>query len=60
MPFNMEPTKCHSTRSPPSAALKDETQMLFNMEPTKCEGWDWYQWEHLPQPLFRPLENSLV
>ncbi|OVA06765.1 NUDIX hydrolase domain [Macleaya cordata] len=38
------------------AVLKEETQMPQNMEPTKCDGWDWYEWEHLPQPLFRPLE----
>jgi 8-oxo-dGTP diphosphatase len=22
------------------------------MEPEKCEGWDWYDLDHLPQPLF--------
>ena len=25
------------------------------LEPHKCEGWEWFDWEHLPQPLFSPL-----
>ncbi|KAK4260901.1 hypothetical protein QN277_003962 [Acacia crassicarpa] len=28
-----------------------------NMEPNKCEGWDWYEWENLPKPLFEPLQK---
>ena len=23
-----------------------------NLEPTKCEGWNWYDFENLPEPLF--------
>jgi 8-oxo-dGTP diphosphatase len=22
------------------------------LEPDKCEGWHWFQWNNLPQPLF--------
>jgi 8-oxo-dGTP diphosphatase len=29
------------------------------MEPDKCTGWDWYNWNHLPQPLFLPIQNLL-
>jgi len=26
------------------------------LEPEKCEGWDWYDVDNLPQPLFLPTE----
>ncbi|MEI6842907.1 MAG: NUDIX hydrolase [bacterium] len=26
-------------------------------EPDKCEGWEWFEWEHLPEPLFLPIQN---
>ncbi|XP_043692384.1 nudix hydrolase 1 [Telopea speciosissima] len=39
------------------AVLKDTLQSPQNMEPTKCDGWDWYDWNHLPEPLFGPLET---
>ncbi len=29
------------------------------LEPNKCEGWAWFDWNHLPQPLF-PSITSLV
>jgi 8-oxo-dGTP diphosphatase len=29
------------------------------MEPEKCTGWNWYNWNHLPQPLFLPIQNLL-
>ena len=28
-------------------------------EPEKCEGWEWYRWTSLPQPLFLPLRTLL-
>ena len=30
-----------------------------NLEPDKCEGWQWCEWDKLPQPLFLPVENLL-
>jgi 8-oxo-dGTP diphosphatase len=26
------------------------------MEPDKCEGWDWYDLDHLPSPIFWPTQ----
>ena len=26
-------------------------------EPDKCERWEWFEWSHLPRPLFIPVEN---
>ncbi|HET7042956.1 MAG TPA: NUDIX domain-containing protein, partial [Gemmatimonadales bacterium] len=26
-------------------------------EPEKCEGWHWYSWDALPEPLFLPLRS---
>jgi 8-oxo-dGTP diphosphatase len=34
--------------APASATLK-------TMEPDKCEGWVWFEWSDLPEPLFAPL-----
>lgn len=39
------------------AILADPDQIPQNLEPEKCEGWDWYDWNDLPQPLFGPLET---
>lgn len=30
-----------------------------NLEPDKCEGWAWFDWDHLPAPLFAPLQTLL-
>lgn len=30
----------------------DQAALLRNCEPEKCEGWDWYDSEALPEPLF--------
>lgn len=27
------------------------------MEPDKCEGWRWFDWDALPDPLFLPIQN---
>jgi 8-oxo-dGTP diphosphatase len=29
------------------------------MEPEKCEGWDWYDLENLPQPLFSTIPSYI-
>jgi len=29
------------------------------LEPEKCEGWDWYDLNNLPQPIFEPCEMSI-
>jgi 8-oxo-dGTP diphosphatase len=34
--------------APASDALK-------TMEPRKCEGWLWFEWSSLPEPLFAPI-----
>ncbi|KAK6157718.1 hypothetical protein DH2020_011966 [Rehmannia glutinosa] len=39
------------------AFLADHNQTPQNVEPEKCEGWDWYDWNDLPKPLFGPLET---
>lgn len=26
-----------------------------NVEPDKCEGWAWFRWDAMPEPLFAPL-----
>ena len=26
-------------------------------EPTKCAEWRWFDWDHLPEPLFLPIAN---
>ncbi|XP_051149476.1 nudix hydrolase 1 [Andrographis paniculata] len=42
------------------AALVDPGQKLINPEPDKCDGWDWYDWNDLPKPLFEPLETAIL
>ncbi|CAN1296273.1 Nudix hydrolase 1 [Linum perenne] len=37
----------------------DQNQVPQNMEPDKCYGWDWYDWDDLPSPLFWPLEKMV-
>lgn len=41
------------------AVVADPNQQPLNVEPEKCDGWDWYEWDDLPKPLFRPLENMV-
>jgi 8-oxo-dGTP diphosphatase len=26
-------------------------------EPEKCAGWDWFDWDEMPEPLFLPIVN---
>ena len=30
------------------------------LEPDKCGGWEWFDWDELPSPLFLPIENLLA
>ncbi len=30
-----------------------------NCEPDKCEGWQWFEWTSMPEPLFAPLQSLL-
>ena len=32
---------------------------LKTMEPEKCSDWNWFSWENLPQPLFKPILNLI-
>ncbi|KAK1389908.1 hypothetical protein POM88_018086 [Heracleum sosnowskyi] len=38
-------------------ALEDDDQVPENVEAEMCDGWDRYDWENLPSPLFGSLEN---
>ena len=29
------------------------------LEPEKCASWGWYDWNHLPQPLMKPIVHLL-
>ena len=29
------------------------------IEPDKCEGWEWFEWNNFPTPLFLPITNLL-
>ena len=31
-----------------------------NREPDKHEGWDWFEWNRLPRPLFLPVSNFVA
>ncbi|XP_021718226.1 nudix hydrolase 1-like [Chenopodium quinoa] len=41
------------------SSLTNTDQVPQNVEPEKCDGWDWYDWDNLPQPLFWPLEKMV-
>lgn len=29
------------------------------LEPEKCEGWDWFSWDNLPNPLMVTTQNAI-
>ncbi|CAK9149072.1 unnamed protein product [Ilex paraguariensis] len=41
------------------AVLADPDQVPQLLEPEKCYGWDWYNWNNLPEPLFGPFETMV-
>ncbi|KAK9054191.1 hypothetical protein SSX86_025269 [Deinandra increscens subsp. villosa] len=41
------------------AHLSDPNQTPQNIEPDKCEGWEWYDLNNLPEPMFGPLKEML-
>ncbi|XP_060672851.1 geranyl diphosphate phosphohydrolase [Ziziphus jujuba] len=41
------------------AYSRDPLQEPENLEPTKCDGWDWYEWDNLPKPLFLPVQKMV-
>jgi 8-oxo-dGTP diphosphatase len=32
---------------------------LILLEPDKCEGWEWFEWNALPSPLFLPVASLI-
>jgi 8-oxo-dGTP diphosphatase len=36
-----------------------ESGVVEVREREKCQRWDWFEWKHLPQPLFLPIQNLL-
>ncbi|KAJ8774683.1 hypothetical protein K2173_017129 [Erythroxylum novogranatense] len=57
--FLEEPKPSHYVTVFVRAFLTDPTQVPQNLEPDKCYGWDWFNWDSLPQPLFWPLEKMV-
>ncbi|PON87939.1 Nucleoside triphosphatase YtkD [Trema orientale] len=57
--FLEEPKKGHKVTIFMRAVRRDPQQMPQNVEPDMCDGWDWYEWDNLPQPLFWPLQNMV-
>ncbi|KAH7533665.1 hypothetical protein FEM48_Zijuj04G0155700 [Ziziphus jujuba var. spinosa] len=41
------------------AYSRDSLQEPENLEPTKCDGWDWYERDNLPKPLFLPVQKMV-
>jgi 8-oxo-dGTP diphosphatase len=37
-----------------------ESGELKVMEPEKCSEWQWFSWDKLPEPLFKPIENLII
>ena len=31
-----------------------------NREPNQCEGWEWFAWNQLPSPLFKPVQSLVA
>ncbi|CAL8994851.1 unnamed protein product [Prunus brigantina] len=58
--FSEQPKPSHYVTVFMRGVLADgDDQLPQNLEPTKCDGWDWYDWANLPEPLFWPLEKMV-
>lgn len=33
--------------------------VLTLLEPHKCEGWEWFDWDAMPHPLFAPVQSLI-
>lgn len=59
--FTQEPRPSHYVTIFMRALLADDDERVpQNLEPNKCDGWDWYNWDDLPRPLFWPLEKMVL
>ncbi|KAL1568491.1 geranyl diphosphate phosphohydrolase-like [Salvia divinorum] len=56
----LEPKPMHLIAVIMRAVLADPNQEAINMEPEKCDGWNWYDWDHLPSPLLLTLETAIL
>ncbi|XP_057809952.1 nudix hydrolase 1-like [Salvia miltiorrhiza] len=56
----MEPRAMHLVAVMMRAALAHPNQQPLNVEPLKCDGWDWYDWDHLPNPLLLTLQTAIL
>ncbi|XP_050224086.1 nudix hydrolase 1 [Mercurialis annua] len=54
--FLDQPIPSHYVTVNLRAVLADSDQVPENLEPDKCYGWDWFDWDDLPSPLFKPLD----
>jgi len=36
-----------------------ESGEVINKEPHKCAGWEWFDWEAVPEPRFKPLDTVI-
>jgi 8-oxo-dGTP diphosphatase len=57
--FLKDPKPSHYVTVLMRAVLADPQQVPQNLEPGKCDGWDWYDWDNLPKPLFWPLQKTV-
>ncbi|GAB4828930.1 Nudix (Nucleoside diphosphate linked moiety X)-type motif 1 [Ancistrocladus abbreviatus] len=57
--FTDGPTPAHYVTIHMRSRLANPSQVPKNLEPEKCGGWDWYDWDNLPKPLFLPLEKMV-
>ncbi|KAF3432591.1 hypothetical protein FNV43_RR27331 [Rhamnella rubrinervis] len=56
--FLEEPKPSHYVAIFMRACLKDPYQLPQNLEPNLCDGWDWYEWDSLPNHSFGLCKNG--